>query len=73
VRFEKNETRNGAFLFSGPEIPKKSTHPPPWACFFTFFFQVPLGESPTAARRPLQPAPAWCSKMADEDRKNVFF
>jgi hypothetical protein len=32
-------------------------------------------ESPTAARRPLQPPLArvlWCSKMVDEDRKNVL-
>ena len=35
----------------------------------------PIVESPTAARRPLQPPLArvlWCSKMVDEDRKNVF-
>jgi hypothetical protein len=32
-------------------------------------------ESPTAARRPLQPPLArvvWCSKVVDEDRKNGF-
>jgi hypothetical protein len=38
VSLEKNETRKGAFL--GRKF-KKSTHPPPWA----FFFSVPLGNN----------------------------